>query len=291
MNRFCPDFFLLGAPKCGTTTIAQWLKEQDSLFLPSVKEPNYFNTDEKLFASHSEEQYRKLYAQARKLQLLGDATPWYLSSETAIRGIVQRNPEAKFIVLVRDHVELACAMHQQEFVSGNEDCEDFHTAWNLQSNREKGLGVPKKCYSVKRLLYTKACSIGHQLEFLMTHVDAENVLVIHVEALRDKPAIVKKSLANFLKFESIDRSTFAVVNSRKKWNSPVWITISRSVVLLKKRLGLNYSLGLITKFGQRKIQPANISDIVAHDIRTQFSKDKELLDKVLDTKIRAQYIR
>ena len=40
-----PDFFIVGAPKCGTTALASWLRAHPELFLAPVKEPNYFCFD------------------------------------------------------------------------------------------------------------------------------------------------------------------------------------------------------------------------------------------------------
>ena len=37
-----PDFFVVGAPKCGTTSLYDYLKSSDNIFLPKVKEPQYF---------------------------------------------------------------------------------------------------------------------------------------------------------------------------------------------------------------------------------------------------------
>lgn len=291
MNDFCPDFFLLGAPKCGTTTVAQWLKEQDSLFLPSVKEPNFFNFDEKMYASHTEKQYFDLYKSAKQNQLLGDATPWYLASEYAFDEILKRNPNAKYIVLIRDHIDLACAMHQQEYVSGNEDCEDFYTAWNLQDDRLRGLRIPEKCYSEKRLQYLKACSIGQQLKKIVNKIDENNILVVHMEAIQKSPIDVKEAIATLLCFNVVDNSEFPVVNSRKQWNSPIWLAVSRFVVRIKKLLRLNFSFGLVTKIGQKKIARTKLDQTIKKELSDQFLEDKLLLDKILNINLKSRYIR
>ena len=37
-----PDFFILGAPKCGTTSMAAWLSEHPNVFMSPIKEPFFF---------------------------------------------------------------------------------------------------------------------------------------------------------------------------------------------------------------------------------------------------------
>ena len=52
-----PNFFILGAPKCGTTSVAAWLSEHQEVYMSPTKEPHFFNTDHKRFLN-SLESYR-----------------------------------------------------------------------------------------------------------------------------------------------------------------------------------------------------------------------------------------
>ena len=40
-----PNFFLIGAPKCGTTALSEYLRTHPSVFVTEPKEPNFFNRD------------------------------------------------------------------------------------------------------------------------------------------------------------------------------------------------------------------------------------------------------
>ena len=40
-----PDLFIIGAPKCGTTSIYEYLTGHPDVFMSAVKEPNYFARD------------------------------------------------------------------------------------------------------------------------------------------------------------------------------------------------------------------------------------------------------
>ena len=41
-----PDYIVIGAMKCGTTTLAAQLGAQSGLFMTTPKEPNYFSDDD-----------------------------------------------------------------------------------------------------------------------------------------------------------------------------------------------------------------------------------------------------
>lgn len=40
-----PNFFIVGAPKCGTTAWATYLSNHPDIFVPKAKEPHFFTTD------------------------------------------------------------------------------------------------------------------------------------------------------------------------------------------------------------------------------------------------------
>ncbi|MEE9518630.1 MAG: sulfotransferase, partial [bacterium] len=40
-----PNFFIVGAPKCGTTSMTEYLKQHPDIFIPEEKEPHYFGSD------------------------------------------------------------------------------------------------------------------------------------------------------------------------------------------------------------------------------------------------------
>ena len=40
------DFFIVGAPKAGTTSLYKYLNQHQDVVMSSVKEPNYFSKEE-----------------------------------------------------------------------------------------------------------------------------------------------------------------------------------------------------------------------------------------------------
>ena len=70
-----PNFFIVGAPKCGTTSMWQYLKQHPEIFMTALKEPHYFGADlgpRRIIETES--QYLKLFAKAREQKRLGEAS-------------------------------------------------------------------------------------------------------------------------------------------------------------------------------------------------------------------------
>ncbi|WDQ17483.1 sulfotransferase family protein [Rhodopirellula sp. P2] len=117
-----PSVFLLGAQKCGTTTVADLLSEQSEIFVPSIKE-TYFFCDESRFARGEEWYHREFYSPKAigKSTILCDATPFYLTSCEALGRISGfTGPNAKFIVCLRDPVKRAYSAYWHQRRLGNE---------------------------------------------------------------------------------------------------------------------------------------------------------------------------
>ena len=56
-----PSFFIIGAPKCGTTSLADWLRDHNNIFMSDPKEPHFFNTDSNHHSVFSLNQYQSLF--------------------------------------------------------------------------------------------------------------------------------------------------------------------------------------------------------------------------------------
>lgn len=43
-----PEFMIIGAAKCGTTSLYHYLRTHPQIFLPAVKEPGFFSAEKKV---------------------------------------------------------------------------------------------------------------------------------------------------------------------------------------------------------------------------------------------------
>ncbi|RFF29574.1 sulfotransferase domain-containing protein [Wenzhouxiangella sediminis] len=217
VDRQLPNFFLVGAPKCGTTSLASWLNEHSAVFMCKPKEPFFFSRDiQSPRAAESWSDYRRLFKGAQPGHLaIGEASTTYLRSQVAVPAILERVPSARFVVCVRNPVEMVSSVHGQLIRSGREDVYDLRKAWNLQGARRAGQALPPLTTEVGDLLYGEVCALGTQLKRLLKYVDRAQVLVLFLDDLRQKPDRVWSTLTSFLGIPHDGRQTFSKKNERR----------------------------------------------------------------------------
>jgi hypothetical protein len=111
MSRL-PNFFIVGAPKAGTTSLYHYLRQHPQVCMSAIKEPHFFaaeireeNIDRRLRGGGIVavwEDYLRLFAHATNEPALGEASVCYLWSPTAPGRIAERIPGAKILVILRD---------------------------------------------------------------------------------------------------------------------------------------------------------------------------------------------
>lgn len=119
MTRDLPDFLIVGAMKCGTTTLAVQLAAQPGVFMTTPKEPNFFSDDE-IWAKGAA-WYRSLFAGAAEGDLRGEASTHYTKlptyPETLDRmGTLLEAP--RIVYMIRNPVERAISHYIHEWTQG-----------------------------------------------------------------------------------------------------------------------------------------------------------------------------
>ena len=224
-----PDFFIVGAPKCGTTALASYLRAHPRVFLSPVKEPNYFCLDAPgLRVIDRPDTYGRLFASARPDQLCGEASTAYLFSSDAVPAILDANPAARIIVLVRDPLEMVVSHHSQKVYNFEENEPDFEAAWRLSAERARGRKVAADCRAPRYLDYRAIGRLGEQVRRLKTLVPKSQLHAIVFDDLAADPGAVYGETLAFLGVAADGRDTFPVVNTRK---TNAWPTLAR---LLKR---------------------------------------------------------
>ena len=109
-----PDFFIVGAPKCGTTALYEYLRQHPAVFMPFHKEPLFFGDDlTRRYGRLTLHDYMRLFKDAKPGQRVGEASAWYLYSRSAAAEIKAYAPDAQIIVMVRNPVDMMYAEHSQ----------------------------------------------------------------------------------------------------------------------------------------------------------------------------------
>ena len=221
-TRVIPNFFIVGAPKCGTTALSEYLRYHPNIFISNPKEPYYFADDlfgkdlEKYVGISALEDYKKLFVHCTNDHLVvGEASVWYLYSKTAIQNIYRYNKGAKIIVMLRNPVDLLVSLHLQMLYNFQEDVSSFQKAWDLQEKRRRGTGVPKRCWVPTLLQYGDVGRLGEQVERLYSIFPEEQVKYILFDDFVKSTKQVYENVLSFLEIPTDGRTKFPPVNERK----------------------------------------------------------------------------
>lgn len=211
-----PDFFIVGAPRCGTTAMYEYLRVHPDVYMPLHKEPMYFGHDlSQLHERLSERDYLALFDEARPGQRVGEATTWYLASKTAASEIRDFSPEAQIIIMLRHPVDVMYSLHRELLFYRGETIEDFQEALDAEPDRREGrrLGPSRR---PEALLYRQAVRFAEQVERYLAVFGRERVKVILFD---DFIADVEGVYADVLRFLEVDdafRPEFRRVNESKE---------------------------------------------------------------------------
>lgn len=277
-----PNFFILGAPKAGTTAIAQYLSEHPQVFMSNPKEPHHFNTDDNYRHVKLREDYERLFDSASAQHvIIGEASVHYLSSREAVPQIEKTIPRPRYLVMLRNPVEMAYSLHEQMHFSGLEDCSDFARAWTLQDERRNGMHIPRLMPEPRLLQYRQLCSLGAQLQRIYTRVDPDRVHVIFNDDLRHNPRQVWLSLLEFLGIDDDGRCEFPVINDAKVRRSRVLSNAIVTFGMIREKLGIRpLGSGILTYIDQKnrksRTRPA-MSPRMRDTLRKEFAEDVALL--------------
>ena len=243
-GRDKPNFFIVGAPKCGTTSLHEYLQRHPEVFLPFYKEPHFFGSD--LIGSRFQQfrdqpkKYLKLFRDARGVKRIGESSPWYLVSENAAAEIHAYDPAAKIIIMLRNPVDMMYSMWSQFRYSGNEQIESFEEALAAESERRAGKRFRRAAHCISGLFYRDVARFSRQVQRYFEQFGRENVLVIIFDDFRADTAASYRAALQFLGVDSAFNTNFDIRNPNKKvrlaWLQQMIVGSGFSLMLLKDRL-------------------------------------------------------
>jgi len=117
-----PNFFIVGTPKAGTTSLYNYLRRTPGVYMSPMKEPRYFTTIDLVEVTamppvRGRAEYLRLFQGAKDAVAIGEASVTYLRDPETPRRIREVVPGARIIMLLRDPVERAFSdylMHVRE---------------------------------------------------------------------------------------------------------------------------------------------------------------------------------
>lgn len=207
---------VVGAPRCGTTTLSRLLAKHPEVGFSSVKEPHFFSrydldalTDQELRDALQNDYLPRYFGHcAPDKALWAEGSVSYLYAAERMRPILRVWPEARFVIAVRDPLAMLPSLHQRLLYLGDEVVEDFATAWALTGERAQGRRIPRSCVDPAFLRYDEIGRLGKHLERFFAVVGRERCFVVVYDDLVAAPAALYRRLLEFLELPDDGRREF-----------------------------------------------------------------------------------
>jgi hypothetical protein len=242
IRRRYPDFFLVGHAKSGTTALYEALRRHPQIYMPAVKEPQFFARNWDAPAAGSErafeqtgrsmetvEEYLSLFSAARDDQRVGEASTFYLWSEIAPARIARVQPAARIIAILREPASFLRSLHMQMVQNNSESEKDLRRALALETIRRQGRKIPRNAHWPRALMYSERVRYVEQLRRYHELFGREQVLVLIYEDFNaDNDATVRRVL-RFLDVDDDAALEVARANPTVALRSPRLDVMMRSV--------------------------------------------------------------
>lgn len=271
-----PNFFIVGFPKCGTTSLAAWLDGHPEVCMSRPKEPHYFVP--KLFQrTKSLDEYLEHFSHAEPHhQVIGEASTLTSYFPAAIESILEYQPEAKFICCIRNPVEMIVSLHNMFCYSSVHSIYDLAQAWE---SRKKITTYPHGEHPIEvRELYRWAGALGTHFDALQKAVPAERLHPIILDDLIRDEARVLRGVTDFLGIAP-SSSPYPRANEKKKPKFRSVSRVGRWLSDAKRRLGIRQSLRI-------GVWVQSLNTVPGEGVVVLTPKDHAMLDAHFEPEIR-----
>jgi hypothetical protein len=270
-----PDFFIVGHAKSGTTALYEMLRRHPQIYMPDVKEPQFFARNPQSPAAGDRaksleqtgrrtetlDDYLSLFTAARPDQRVGEASTFYLWSHTAPERIAQAQPAARIVAILREPASFLRSLHLQMVENHTESEKDLRKALALEDARRQGRSIPRNAYWPAALLYSERVRYVEQLRRYHALFPREQVLVLIYDDFRqDNDASVRKVL-RFLEVD--DTAPIEVVDA----NPTVGVRSVRLDAMLRAVRGGRGPLSRVVKSTVKGLTNSRMRSSVLYPLR------------------------
>jgi hypothetical protein len=277
-----PDFYVVGAPKCGTTSLYHYLRQHPQIFLPDEKEPHYFGADliwRKRLVPR--ENYSDYYRNVPDECVAGDMSVFYLMSHKAAREIREVRPDAKIIVMLRDPMKVVRSLHRMTLKTGAETIIDLGKAIAAEDGRRRnGSGIDPSNPGLEQAIYYS--EVGRYVEQIERYIVEFGFDSVHVILFEDFATQTLTEVAGVFEFLGVDcgfKPKIEIHNAaRQITNDSFWRFVKHPMPRLRTLW--------------QRLLPRKLRGYLLHAAEKLYSKPSEDndLDVALKAKIRAMYI-
>lgn len=270
--RTKPDFIIIGAMKCATSTLHDQLNMHNSFFLTSPKEPNFFSNDNNF--SKGYDWYESLFAGAKSKQLKGESSTHYTKLPTypdTVQRILSYCPDAKFIYLMRHPLDRLVSHYIHEWTQRVISCKIDQAVERFPELIDYG------CYAM-------------QLEPYISTFGSSAILPIFTERIRNNPTRELCGIFNFLNVDEtpVWRSNIqSNISSERLRNSEWRDTIVNQSFLryIRKTFVPKKIRNFVKSFWKMKERP-QLKKATHAKVELHFNKDLKIIGEMLGMDLR-----
>ena len=268
-----PDFFIVGAPKCGTSSLAYYLRQHPQIFMPK-DEVHFLSQDFQIARKVCTwEQYASLFESAPTDSVIGEKSVSYIYSRRALEEIKKYNPNAKIIIILRNPIDMMYSLYLHLLRAGVETAKSFEEALALEIYRLKGIKIPKGAFSTDLLFYRR---LSHYYQYVKRYIiefpSSQVFVIIFEDFFKD----VRNNLKNVFRFLDVDPNYtlphYPIQNVGREVKSPLLYASYMAVFSRLPRLifGKHYARIFHQQLGTKIKQVRNrIAGSMLTDVKTK----------------------
>ncbi len=278
-----PDFFIVGAPRCGTTSLQYYLLQHPKICMPE-KEINFWGDDLKFKKEMTLQEYLGLFSQCGPSQVVGEKSVWYLYSVKASEEIKEFNPNAKIVIVLRNPLNLIKSLHNYFYIRGDETVASLEEAISIPPEKRRSYfsTYPIECFD-----YLKVAKFYIQVKRYLERFSSVKVIIF--EELIKSPYETLRDVFEFLGVnpEVAEQIDFSAQNVSKSIKSkvirdfllkyrvaPFWIRGVIKVLLPNQKLRAWLSNWLQDKVAFKNSNIKNfMSDSLKKKLQNELRKD------------------
>jgi hypothetical protein len=285
------DFFFVGAPKCGTTALTDWLEQNPEVLIADPREPNFFARDLVLPRAFSDSAAYHAQLAGREETIKGEGSTWNLYSQTAAQEIRDYNPDAKILIMLRNPVEVIHSLHNYRLYYGDETETDLARVLERESRHLEACARTGEPRDVMRI-YRDVTRYPEGIRRYQERFEADQVKVALYEELVEAPNELIDSVQGFLgvreRIQPIFRQRNVGGTYKNQWLGRLFTQRPTPLRLLARVLpqSLRYRVGqrirrANTAYGRKIPLDPGLKASLEEELRPDVERLETLLDRDL----------
>jgi hypothetical protein len=207
-----PNFFLLGAGRCGTTTLHSMLQQHPEIFMSQVKEPSFFCSYFQVVKNPVD--YFRLFNPKKSEKAIGEASHVYLSNPESAPVIHQLFPDVKFILIFRNPTERAYSLYNFMQAAKFESLAAFEEAVEAEDHRFADPDFFKNCPQYFwNFMYLRSSCYDVQWQRYLRFYPRSSFFPLSLYELTADPSLWMKRIYEFLGVDNDFRPSFDRLNA------------------------------------------------------------------------------